>query len=213
MELRSKFGILAVAALCLSIPALAQDVRAASERVVACQSETDPESRLACFEAAASDLAAVLAAPVQQAEVTPPATPTVAAATSTPTATDAPVTSAAVNTTVAEQPAATQTASVETDAPDSGLPSWIPRITFGSGRDVEKEPDEYRTEITKIQVNRLGRHFFTTSDGHVWKQKSPSKIRAPRTLPSEVVLYQNIAGGLRLKIVETNRIYGVTRIE
>ncbi len=209
MKLSSKYGILAVAALSLSVPALAQDVRAASERVVACQSEADAEARLACFEAAASDLAAVLAAPVQQAAVTPsPETPAASQA-----AASTPVTTAAVSPNAVEQPAATQTASVETDAPDSGLPSWIPRITFGNGRDVEKEPDEYRTEITKIQVNRLGRHFFTTSDGHVWKQKSPSRIRAPKTLPAEVVLYQNIAGGLQLKIVETNRIYGVSRIE
>lgn len=209
MELRSKYGILAVAALSLSIPAVAQDVRAASERVVACQSEADAEARLACFEAAASDLAAVLAAPVPQLSVTPPST----TSTSAQTETAAPVATAAASAIGSDQSVATQTASVDTDVPDSGLPSWIPRISFGNGRDVEKEPDEFRTELTKIQVNRLGRHFFTTKEGHVWKQKSPGEIRAPKTLPAEVVLYQNIAGGLRLKIVETNRIYGVSRIE
>ena len=229
MKLRAKLAICAFAGLSIVLPGLAQDMRTASEKVVACQTVTDPVERLACFEAAAAELSAVLeipvaeapvpsapaapsgtpapvvpAAPVEQAAVTPPVAPVTTpapAATAEVAATDAPV-----------QQAAADTADTA-DAPTSRLPSWIPRVTFGGGRDVEKEPDEFATQLTRIQVNRLGRHFFTTAEGHVWRQKSPEEIRAPKTLPADVVIYQNITGGLRLKIVETNRSYPVRRAE
>ena len=110
-----------------------------------------------------------------------------------------------------EQAAATTTDTRE--APRSRLPSWLPRVTFGGDREVEKEPDEFETQVTRIRVNRIGRHFFTTAEGHVWRQKTPDEIRAPKTLPADVIIYQNITGGLRLKIVETNRSYPVRRVE
>lgn len=201
----------ALLALCGS--ALAQDMRSASEKVVACQDVADSVERLACFEAAALELSVALAAPIPPVASAATAPGVQAAAPSEAQVTQSvstPTASAAAAAPI--QQASTDT-SAETDAPQSSLPSWIPRITFGSDRDVEKEPDEFETKLTRIQVNKIGRHFFTTAEGHVWKQKSPEDIRAPSTLPADVVIYQNITGGLRLKIVETNRSYPVRRVE
>lgn len=199
----------------LALPALAQDVRAASERVVACQDVEDSLERLACFETAASELSAVLSLPEPQvassAETIQPSAPvapaeqTVVAETVAPSAPGVAVTS--------DTPVQQASATTEPQAPRATLPSWIPRVTFGRDRDVEREPDEYRTQITRIQVNNIGRHFFTTADGHVWKQSQPGKIRAPKTLPAEVILSQNVMGGLQIKIEETSRVYSVQRVE
>ena len=202
MNMRNKLILLAMSTGLIATPVFAQDLRSASEGVVACQTIEDPAEKPACYEAASTALAAILAVPVQQVAIPDPT------ASGLPTTTQAAASGAAP-----ANDAAVQTASTETDASGSRLPSWIPRITFGSDRDVEKEPDEFETQLTRIQVNRIGRHFFTTAEGHVWRQKKPGEIRAPKTLPADIVLYQNIAGGLQLKIVETNRIYSVSRVE
>lgn len=200
MNLLGKSAIAATLTASLMAPAMAQELRTASESVVACQTVEDALERLDCFEKAADELLAALAVPA------PAPAPVIAEAAPNPAV---PVAPAQASAAVQQASAATS----QSDVPERSLPSWIPRITFGSDRDAEKEPDEYRTKITRIQVNRLGRYFFTTEEGHVWKQKRIQEIRAPKTLPAEVVLYQNIAGGLQLKIVETNRIYGVSRVE
>jgi len=214
MNLLGKSAIAATLAVGLMTPAMAQELRTASEGVIACQSVEDALERLDCFEQAAAELSAALAVPEPApviAEAAP--TPTVPAAPTEQAATTVATTAVATP----EAPAPIQQASADTvaepDIPERTLPSWMPRITFGGDRDVEKEPDEFRTKITRIQVNKLGRHFFTTEEGHVWRQKRIRGIRAPKTLPAEVVLYQNITGGLQLKIVETNRIYPVSRVE
>lgn len=203
----------------LAIPALAQDMRSASENVVACQDVADPVERLACFESAASVLSSILAAPVQEAAVAPkaptaiiPAVPVQQAAAPETSEAEQALVAASATADASIQQASAETASAP-DTPKSRLPSWLPRVTFGSNNDVEEEPDEFATKMTRIQANRLGRHFFTTEEGHVWKQKKPEEIRAPKALPADVVIYQNITGGLRLKIVETKRSYAVTRVE
>lgn len=200
MKMLGKVAVSAMGIVAVIGSAAAQDMRTASENVVACQSVEEASARLDCFEKAAADLSAALAAPA----------PEMAAA-------SVPAQQAAVPATAAATaaPAAVQQASTSTteNIPSSSLPSWIPRITFGSGRDVEKEPDEFETKLTRIQANRIGRHFFTTADGHVWRQKKPEEIRAPKKLPADIILYQNITGGIRLKIVETNRSYAVQRVE
>lgn len=218
MKLLGNSAGIAIAAVSLAIPALAQDMRTASENVVACQDVADAAERLACFESAASVLSSLLVAPVQETAKAPEApvatitAPVQQAAAPAASQAEQALVAASATTDAPIQQAAADTPQ-EADAPRSGLPSWIPRITFGSDRDVEKEPDEYETQLTRIQVNRIGRHFFTTNDGLVLKQRKPGGIRAPKTLPADIVLYQNIAGGLQLKVVETNRIYSVTRVE
>jgi len=196
MKMLGKVAVSAIGIGALIGSATAQDMRAASENVVACQSVEDALERLDCFEKAAADLSVLLSAPASEVVAAPaiasPAVP-------------------AVPTETAMAPT-TETAPEET-IKQSSLPSWIPRITFGSDRDVEKEPDEYQTKLTRIQVNRIGRHFFTTSDGQVWRQTNIADIRAPKTLPADITLSQSIMGGIRLKIEETNRIYAVARAE
>lgn len=219
MKLLGKSAGFAVVAAILAIPALAQDMRSASQNVVACQDVDDPMERLECYESTTAILSSFLAAPVQEAAGAPQAT-----------AVTVPVTpiqqAAAPSTSQAEQALVAASASVDApiqqasadrasgpDAPKSRLPSWIPRVTFGSNNDADKEPDEFATKMTRIQANRIGRHFFTTAEGQVWKQTIPGEIRAPKQLPADVILSQNIMGGLMLKIVETNRSYSVQRVE
>ena len=221
MNLLGKTLMAAVFVVAVAKPALAQELRTASETVVACQTVEDALERLDCFEKAAAELSAALAAPAPEVIAAPSAPST----TPTPSVAAAPV-EQAVTTGVATAPVAVaatdapapveqaaNTTTTEDNIPRRALPSWIPRVTFGRDREVEKEPDEYATTITRIQVNRLGRHFFTTEEGHVWKQKKIEKIRAPKSLPAEAILYQNITGGILIKIQETNRSYRVDRVE
>ena len=218
MKTYEKLAILAVSAAVGTSPAIAQDLRAASEGVVACQSVEDTAERLACFETAAQQLSAALDVPEPQIVQAPAAVAPVPPANSAA----APIQQAAVSapaapaTPGASAAAPVQQASADTaDAPGGGsiLPSWIPRVTFGSRDDADKEPDEFATQLTRIQRNNLGRHFFTTAEGHVWKQIGIEEIRAPKSLPADVVLHQNVLGGIRIKILETDRSYGVARIE
>lgn len=222
MKMLGKTVLVAISAGVLIAPVSAQELRSASENVVACQNIEDADARLSCFEAAAVELSVALAVPVPEVAAAPATSPSAPAApvetAAIPSVPAAPIETAAATTVPADQVApvaqqAATTASTDADVPRSGLPSWIPRVTFGSGRDVEKEPDEYTTQITRIQVNRLGRHFFTTTEGHVWKQRKIEEIRAPKALPADATLYQNITGGLRIKIESTNRSYSVERIE
>ncbi|MEO1553720.1 MAG: hypothetical protein AAFR82_07255 [Pseudomonadota bacterium] len=215
-----KSAALLVSLSLFAAPALAQDMRTASENVVACQTIEDGAARLECFETAAAALSVILAAPVPQVAEAPPqevqAPVAMAEATtpspSTPTTPPISTPTATTNEPMPVQMASATETATETDVPESRLPSWIPRISFGN-RDVEKEPDEFRTTITRIQRNKIGRHFFTTAEGQVWRQRQIGEIRAPKTLPAEAVLSQNITGGIRLKIVETNRTYNVGRVE
>nr|WP_070958443.1 hypothetical protein [Hyphomonas sp. Mor2] len=204
MRTHEKLAFLAVLTGLVSSPVYAQDLRSASESVVACQNVEDAAQRLACFEAAAEQLSTALAIPPAQIVPAPTATSSAAAVT-------APVQQEATTTTAPVQQASTDTAQPPNN--DSILPSWIPRVSFGSGRDVEKEPDEFQTTLTRIQRNNLGRHFFTTAEGHVWRQVEVEDIKAPKSLPADVVLQQNLLGGIEIKILETNRSYGVARIE
>lgn len=204
MKSHEKLAILTIVAGAVSTPVFAQDLRSASENVVACQSVEDTAERLACFEAAAQQLSTALAVPPPQIVQAPTATSSTAAV-------SAPVQQAATSTTAPVQQASNETA----QAPGNGsiLPSWIPRVSFGNRGDVEKEPDEFETTLTRIQRNNLGRHFFTTAEGHVWRQIEIADIKPPRALPAEVVLHQNILGGIQIKILETDRSYGVARIQ
>lgn len=219
MKIVSKSLALALLLGTTSGIAAAQDMRSASEKVVACQTIEDAAERLVCFETAATELSLILSAPAPQAAPAPvavqPAAPTEQASTTVAPAAPAPVTTTAATATAppAQQQAAATTTEAESNVPKSSLPAWIPRVTFGSNRDVEKEPDEYRTTITRIQRNRIGRHFFTTAEGHVWKQKKIEEIRAPKTIPAEAILSQNVTGGILIKIVGTNRSYRVDRVE
>jgi hypothetical protein len=66
MKMLKNWACLAISVGVCSAPVFAQDMRSASEKVVACQDVSDSLERLACYEAAASELSAVLAAPVPE---------------------------------------------------------------------------------------------------------------------------------------------------
>jgi len=206
MKMLGKVALAVIGIGALIGSAAAQDMRTASENVVACQSVEDATARLDCFEKAATLLSIAISVPAPKM-----------AAEQTPAAPEKAIEQAAISAsapTTTESAATQQTASATNEnIPSSSLPSWIPRISFGGDRNAEKEPDEFQTKMTRIQANKIGRHFFTTADGHVWRQKKPEEIRAPKTLPADIILYQNITGGIRLKIVETNRSYAVQRVE
>ena len=171
--------------------AAAQDVRAASEQVVACQAIATPMEKLACFEAAATNLSAALEVPVAVAEVAPAPTPAEAV-----------------------KVASTEAAEEEFKRRRL-LPSWVPTVSLGGGgdKDREKEPDFYETEVDRIVRNKLGRHFFSTSDGVVWRQIRIEEIRAPKALPAKATIKQTLSGSIRIEIEGTNRSYAVYRVE
>ncbi|MCR9077725.1 MAG: hypothetical protein NXH78_01375 [Hyphomonadaceae bacterium] len=175
---------------------------------MACQSVEDTAERLACFEAAAQQLSTALAIPQPQIVQAP----TAASATGAVTA---PVQQATTSTTTTATAPIQQAATETAEPPSNGsiLPSWLPRVSFGTQRDVEQEPDEFETRLTRIQRNKLGRHFFTTAEGHVWRQIRVEDVIAPSTLPSNVILRKNWTGSIKLKIVETDRTYTVMRVE
>lgn len=216
MKTHKKLAILAVLAGMVSTPVYAQDLRSASEGVVACQSVEDTAERLACFEAAAQQLSTALALPQPQIVQAP----TAASATGAVTA---PIQQATTSTTTTAA-APVQMASAETapsaESPPTGppkrrlLPSWVPTVSLSiGGGDSVEEPDFFDTEITRIQRNKIGRHFFTTSDGQVWRQIQIEKIRAPATLPANATLRQTLSGSIRLEIEENGRSYPVNRVE
>jgi len=107
----------------------------------------------------------------------------------------------------------------EADVPDEFgkrrlLPSWVPTVSLNiGGKDQEKEPDFFETTVTRIQRNKIGRHFFTTADGQVWKQFQIKEVRAPKRLPAKAVIRQTISGSIRLEIEENGRSYPVVRVE
>lgn len=209
--MKKTLAVSAISALMLTGPALAQDLRGASENVVACQTVEDAAARLACFETTAAELSSALAAPVPEPIAALPQ-PTLQAA---PSETSAVASAADVSQAEAPAAAPVQQASADTtEAPlerGSILPSWLPRVAFRGDDNMEEEPDEFETKLTRIQRNKLGRHFFTTAEGHVWRQLGIEPIRAPSKLPADVILYQNMMGGIRIKIVETNRSYSVVQ--
>ncbi len=205
MKLVTRFA----AAFALSSVAIgaasAQDVRSASEGVVACQTLTDPTEKLACYEAAAAQVSQALSAPVAAPEVAVVSPPTVVA-----TAEPA----------VAESSSeAVQTASAEAvDEPGRRrlLPSWVPSISLklGSDGNREKQPNSFPVSVTRIQRNKVGRHFFTTSDGHVWRQIRVEEITAPPTLPAGAVVKRSMTGAIRIRFDDASKhSYNVIRIE
>ena len=199
----------------VAMPAFAQDLREASENVVACQTIEDNLEKLSCFENAATALSAVLSAPVETAEVAPAPAPIEQAAVQSPQA----PTPAATEATAPVQMATAETAPETAEQPEGPprrrlLPSWVPTVSLSiGGGDAVEEPDYFETEVTRIQRNKLGRHFFTTSDGQVWRQIQIEEIRAPKSLPADATIRQTLSGSIRLEIEDNGRSYPVNRVE
>ncbi len=215
MKLFKRVAALSVVVVGLAMPGLAQDLREASEGVVACQTIEDNLEKLACFETAATALSVALAAPVETAEVAPVPAPVQQATVQTPGA----QTSSTPEAAAPVQMASAEAAPADAEQPEGPprrrlLPSWVPTVSLsiGSGDSVD-EPDFFETEVTRIQRNNLGRHFFTTSDGQVWRQIQIDEIRAPDALPARATIRQTWSGSIRLEIEDNGRSYPVNRVE
>ncbi len=199
MDSKSFLAATGILALAMSGSAIAQQAPSATDQILACQSIADAGEKLACFEAAAEAMAVEQAAPPAVTQT--PAESTIAA-TPAPTPTQ----------TIAATSAPVATATAEPERRRI-LPSWIPTVTIGRSDDKEPEPSTIEVSVTRIQRNKINRHFFTTSDGHVWEQITPETIRGPESLPAEATLRRMLSGSIRLGFPGTNRSYPVVRIE
>ncbi|MEM8615797.1 MAG: hypothetical protein AAGF20_02575 [Pseudomonadota bacterium] len=201
----------------LSFGATAQDLRPTAEKLVACQTLDNPVERLACFEREVKVLDALLTARVpapavaQAPVLAPQATPAPVASVPAPSVPAAPVSppSTAVASASATVPVPTP-AEPEADERGSLLPSWMPKPFSGDDEPKGKEPRVFETTITRIQRNNLGRHFFTTADGTVWRQLEPGDIRTPDSLPASGVFRRGSFGSVRLELDDNGRSYKVT---
>ncbi len=222
MKMLEKVAAMAFVAGALATPAIAQDMRSASEKVVACQSVADSQERLTCFETAESELSVILSTPqpVVAAQPTSPEAPTTSAQTQ-----QAAISAPEVQVAPTEVPAAQASVQMASTEPPVAeklagppkrrlLPSWVPTVSLSLGNgDAADEPDFFETAVTRIQRNSLGRHFFTTEDGQVWRQIQIEKIRAPKSLPAEATIRQTMTGSIRLEMEENGRSYPVNRVE
>ncbi|MAV50661.1 MAG: hypothetical protein CME93_06845 [Hyphomonadaceae bacterium] len=167
---------------------------------IACKSVIDPGERLACFDAAAAGLVA------DDLQTVP--------ATSADNFQAAPATSGSSQT-MASNAAPSNTGGNAAEANGGLLPSWFPRARNNapSSQSAVDEPDRYVTKVVEIERNNIGRYFFTTEEGFVWRQLELRPIRVPRTLPTEVEIRQGALGSTRLKLLATGRSYSVSRVE
>lgn len=185
-------------------PAQADDLKSASEALVECQKIKDAAERFACLEAATAEISRALSeTETESANQTAPA----------PTETE-----------IANASSITpqQTTQENVDKADANqqefgrrrlLPSWVPNVSIGRPDPKDKEPDRFDITVTRIQRNKLGRHFFTTSDGQVWRQIQIDEIRAPKSLPAPAQLKRAPSGAIRIEVDGTGRSYNVNRIE
>lgn len=203
-----KPAFIAAVGVFLVSSASAEDVRDASKSVVACQSIADPMEKLACFEAAAEAVSQALAEPQAAAPV---AEGNSAAATAL-----VEQANQASAEPVAPAPQAQSVASVETPETEERrlLPSWIPSISLNRDSKREARSDTFDIAVTRIQRNNVGRHYFTTADGQVWRQVEVKDVDPPSTLPAPAQLKRGAIGSIRLVFEEHPRdIYKVVRVE
>lgn len=212
--------------------ASADDLVSASEAVLECRSVQDSTAKLACFETAANAIDAILqrretSAKIAQAPTKPDVSSApLSTAPNTESTESSPLQTASIEPPRAAEPRSTPSNEVQT-SPNATepveadtlpnrrlLPSWVPTVSLKfKDKDAVEEPDFFDTEITRIQRNKLGRHFFTTSDGQVWRQVRIEEIRAPSRLPAPAVIRQTLSGAIRIEISETDRSYNVYRVE
>ncbi len=214
MKTHTKLAIAGVAVATMTSPAIAQDLRTASESVVACQSVEATAERLACFETAAQTLSEALAVPTATVSAPPQPVPSASAAANPTSSGQVPLQMASTETAPVAAPDAAEAEPPAGPPRRRLLPSWVPTVSLSLGNgDAVEEPDFFETEVTRIQRNKLGRHFFTTADGQVWRQIQIKEIRAPKALPAEATIRQTLSGSIRLEIEDNGRSYAVNRVE
>ena len=109
--------------------------------------------------------------------------------------------------TVAETASATDSA----DAKERRLPIWA-RV-FSPGED-EEQVEVYEVTVTRITRNNLGRHFFHTSEGQVWRQTVVEPVKPPKSLPIEAKISKELMGAPSLRFKGGPKgSYRVRRVE
>lgn len=104
---------------------------------------------------------------------------------------------------------------VAAEADRGFLPNWFPKVNRPepSDKDAVEDPDSYETKIVKIVRNNIGRYYFTTEEGFVWRQVELGRIYTPRSLPTEATIRQGALGSTRMSIDSIGRTYRVERVE
>lgn len=95
--------------------------------------------------------------------------------------------------------ARTETADAETENESARK-----RIIGGLGFfNKDDRPKRYATNVTRIIVNKAGRHFFETEDGTTWRQVPAVELRSPPSaLPASVTIRRTASGARRLAFDE-----------
>lgn len=214
-----------VASTGISMYAGADEVRTEAERLLECRELADAEAKLACYEATANALDDALEA-LESDEVANAKADEIdrqealAAEASAVAEAEARAAQAEERARLAEARAAeveAQQAAAEAQqsevAQEARLPMWA-RVFPRDSADRPKDPKVLPITVTKIQRNSMGRHFFETSDGQLWRQNSPEEIRPPKSLPAAANVSRTLAGAKWLKF-ETGggRATQVRRVE
>lgn len=193
----------AAALLMPATDANADDLKKAANDLTQCRNLSDSEVRLACFDAAVDKLADALeraALPDHDSAVR--RSPSVEEETASPTTGES-------KSTREDSPRPQKEQANESD---SALPGWAaaPSKSESSDRD---DPDSFEATIVRITRNNVGRHWFYTEDGAVWKQTQIEEIRPPKSLPAIAEFKEKLTGNPVIKFDVSNRAYRVRRVK
>ena len=200
------FALVGMIAIGLAPGAKADDLRAAASKVSDCRLIEDDAARLVCLDAAALALSLALDAGAVAAPATPePAPAPVAEAPKEPKWAQAPE----PKNKPVKKAAVAPDNEIETDA-EKSVPFWARVFTPGD----DDEEAVYKVTITRITRNNLGRHFFYTSEGQVWRQTVVEPVKPPKSLPAEAKIAQEMMGAPSLRFEAGPKgDYRVRRIE
>lgn len=200
---------LLVTAMVCAADVQADPVTESASDVAECRNISNPEVRLACFDAAVAPLVRALQATEQ------------AASASTTPAVDAPERSrsdatASTSAPGSEKRTAAPSSGADRDRSSVATGESIPAWAAAPDRDEaprSEQSNEFTATIVRIVRNQLGRHYFHTEDGAVWMQTQVEKIRAPESLPAEATFRRKLTGNPTIQFDISNRSYRVRRVE
>ena len=90
-------------------------------------------------------------------------------------------------------------------------PTWARAPDIPENVTRESEPSEIEVTIVKASES-FGRYTFVTSDGQVWRQTQPDRVRMPRNLPTTATIKRRITGNPMIHFPNLSRGYRVERI-
>lgn len=191
-----RIGLICLATVLLHAPAVGADsLREAAADAERCRSLGDPEVRLACFDAAAKQLAEALGTLETSERVSDTQPPR-----------EAPPAAAGA--------AAAPIAAAPQQETEQALPSWAAEPRPQPKRiDPSEEPRQFEANVVRITRLPDGRHRFYTSDGAVWEQTQFVDFRPPKSLPAVAEFNRKRTGNPTITFDVSSRSYRVRRIE